>query len=69
MVLQLVMARGLIRALATSATSTSRVQLARDRVSDVRELLLGLLEVLSGGSGGVLVKPLGGLLNGIENLV
>ena len=50
---------------ATAAT----VQLAGNGVCDVRELLLLLLEVLSVGGTGVLLEPVGGLLNGLKDLV
>lgn len=51
--------------LATSATGTL-VHLGGNGVSDVGQLLLLLLKVLSGGVSAVLVEPLVGLLNSIE---
>lgn len=50
-----------------SCSSGSSVHLAGDWVSDVRELLLLLLELLGGGGSGVLLEPLGGLLDGVED--
>jgi len=49
MVLKLIVARGLI--LAVAASTRLAVELAGDGVGDVRQLLLLLLEVLSGGGG------------------
>jgi hypothetical protein len=53
--------------LSTSATS-ALVHLGGDRVSDVGKLLLLLLEVLSGSVSTVLIEPLVGLLDGVEDL-
>lgn len=50
-----------------SCSSCASVHLAGDRVSDVRELLLLLLKLLGGSGSGVLLEPLGGLLDGVEN--
>jgi hypothetical protein len=52
--------------LATRVTR-SLVHLGGDGVSDVGQLLLMLLEVLGGGVSAVLVEPLVGLLDSIEN--
>ena len=60
------MVQGLIIALA--ARCTTAVQLAGDRVRDVRQLLLLLLEVLGGGSSRVLFEPVSGLLDSVEDL-
>ncbi|PMB65055.1 NAD-specific glutamate dehydrogenase [Beauveria bassiana] len=49
------------------ARSAASVHLGSDGVSDVGELLLLLLKVLSGGIGAVLVKPLLSLLNGVDD--
>lgn len=43
------------------------VQLAGDRVSNVRQLLLLLLKVLGGGSGSVVLEPVVDLLDGVQN--
>ena len=48
---------------------TAAVQLAGNWVCDVRELLLLLLKVLRAGGTGVLLEPVGGLLDGLKNLV
>ena len=53
--------------LATGAASTL-VHLGGDGVSDVGQLLLLLLEVLSGGVSAVLLEPLVGLLDSVEDL-
>jgi hypothetical protein len=50
------------------SSSSSAVQFAGDGVSDVRELLLLLLEIFGGGCLGVLVEPFGGFLNGFKKL-
>lgn len=63
--LQLVMHAWLI--IITGTTSTL-VKLAGDWVSDIRKLLLLLSEVLSGGAVGVLLEPVGGLLDSLEKL-
>lgn len=44
------------------------IELAGNGVGDVGELLPLLLEVLGGGSGSVLLQPVGNLLDGVENL-
>ena len=50
-------------------TSTSRlVELASDGVGNVGQLLLLLLEVLGGRGGGVLLEPVSGLLDGLQEL-
>lgn len=67
MVLELIVGIGLIVTTITS-TASILVQLAGNRICHSRELLLLLLEVLGGGSGAVLVKPFGGLLNSVEDL-
>jgi hypothetical protein len=51
------------------ATRSALVHLGSDRVSDVGQLLLLLLEVLSGSLGTVDIEPLGSLLDGIQDLV
>lgn len=56
---------GVISLSVTAAT----VQLAGNWVCDVRELLLLLLKVLRAGGTGVLIEPVGGLLNGLKDLV
>ena len=44
------------------------VHLGRDGVGDVRQLLLLLLKVLGGGVRGVLLEPLRGFLDGLQDL-
>jgi len=44
------------------------VKLARDWVCDIGELLFLLFEIFRGGGGGVLVEPLGGFLDSVEEL-
>lgn len=63
---QLIVVHGLV-VCATWATSGA-VKLAGDGVSDVRQLLLLLLEVLSLRGGGVLLEPVVGLLDGVQDL-
>lgn len=63
--LELVVGGGLV--LATSATG-ALVHLGGDGVGDVGQLLLLLLEVLSVGGGAVLLKPIGRLLDSLEDL-
>jgi hypothetical protein len=53
--------------LGTRSSSTS-VELRRDGVGDVRQLLLLLLEVLCVGGGGVLFKPVGCFLDCVKDL-
>lgn len=53
--------------LATGATSTL-VHLGGDGVSDVGQLLLLLLEVLGSGLSAMLLEPLVGLLDSVEDL-
>lgn len=65
--LELIVVNGLI--IITARGATRAVKLAGDGVSDVGQLLLLLLEVLRGGSSSVLLKPLGSLLNGINDLM
>ena len=49
--------------------STARaVHLGSDGIGNVGQLLLLFLKVLSGSVRPILVKPLGGLLDGIQNL-
>lgn len=48
--------------------TSALVHLGGDGVGDVRQLLLLLLKVLSGGIGAVLLKPLGSLLDSVEDL-
>lgn len=50
-------------------TASALVHLGSNGVSDVGQLLLLLLEVLGVSLGAVLLKPLGGLLDGVENLL
>jgi len=52
----------------TTGLAGTLVQLAGDGICHGRELLLLLLEVLSGGSGAVLLEPLGGLLDSVQDL-
>lgn len=47
----------------------SGVQLARDGVGHIAQLLLLLLEILRARRGGVLVQPVGGFLDGFEELL
>lgn len=54
--------------LATRSTARA-VELAGDGVGHVRQLLLLLLKVLSGGSGGILLEPFSSLLDGINDLI
>lgn len=63
--LQLIVERA---ALALTRATGALVHLGGDGVSNVRKLLLLLLEVLSVGVGTVLLKPLVGLLDSIEDL-
>lgn len=69
--LQLVM-RWLVVTVVGHSTSAARaaaaVELARDGVGDVAELLLLLVEVLGVGGGTVGLEPLGGLFDGLEKL-
>lgn len=65
-ILQLVVA-GLV-IIVGHASSTAAVKLAGDGVGDVAELLLLLVKVLGGGRGGIIVEPVLGLLDGIEDL-
>ncbi len=51
-----------------TGTTSSLVKLAGDWVGDVGKLLLLLGEVLSGGAVGILLKPVGGLLDSLEKL-
>ena len=54
----------------TSTTgTTAAIELAGDRVGDVAELLLLLVEVLCGRTGAVLVEPVLGLLDSLEKLL
>jgi hypothetical protein len=57
----------LVILLGTRATGTL-VHLGGDGVGDVGQLLLLLLEVLSGGSASVLLEPVSGLLDSVKNL-
>lgn len=56
------------RLVLTTRVARTFVQLAGNRVCHSRELLLLLLEVLSAGGGAVLVEPLSGLLDGVQDL-
>lgn len=47
---------------------TSTVKLAGDRVGNAGQLLPLLLEVLGGGRGTILIKPVSDLLDSIQNL-
>jgi hypothetical protein len=58
-----------IVAIVWHSASTLAVHLRRYRVSDVRQLLLLLLEVFGCGVRAVLLKPVMGFLNGLEKLV
>lgn len=55
--------------LARASTRTRLVDLGRDGVRDARQLLLLLVVVLGGSRGAVLLEPLEGLLDGVEDLV
>jgi hypothetical protein len=52
----------------STGTSGTSIKFAGNGVGDVRQLLLLLLEVLAGGCGGILLKPVSGLLDSLENL-
>lgn len=52
----------------SAARAAAAVELARDGVGDVAELLLLLIEVLGVGGGTVGLEPFGGLLDGLEKL-
>lgn len=65
MVLKLVMVQRLV---ITGTASATGVELAGDGIGDVGQLLLLLLKVLGGGSGTVLIEPLGSLFNSVEKL-
>ena len=43
------------------------IKLAGNWIRNIGQLLLLLLELLGGGGSGVLLEPLGGLLNGVED--
>lgn len=62
--LQLIVEGRVLLLLATSAL----VHLGGDGVGDVGQLLLLLLKVLGGGVSAVLLEPLGGLLDSVEDL-
>lgn len=55
--------------LAGTLATSSLVHLGGDGVGDVGKLLLLLLKVLSGSLGSVLVEPLLGLLDSLEDLI
>lgn len=65
--LQFVMEITLVLSLALWSAAGA-VHLGSDGVGDIGQLLLLFLKVLSGSLGTVLVKPLGGLLDGIQDL-
>lgn len=60
------MAGGLV--VGSAGAAGALVHLGGDGVGNIGQLLLLLLEVLGGCSGAVLLKPGGGLLDGLENL-
>ena len=65
--LQLIVTRRLIVIVWHAARSTSTaIQLARDRIRDVRQLLLLLVEVLGRGRGGALIEPVLSFLDGFK---
>jgi hypothetical protein len=66
--LQLVVAGLVIVVGHASSTASAAVKLAGDGVGDVAELLLLLVKVLGGSLSGVVVEPVLGLLDSIENL-
>ena len=47
---------------------SSRVQLAGDWIRDIAQLLLLLLEIRGHGRGGVLLEPVGGFFDGLQEL-
>lgn len=61
--LQLIVAVVILLSCSTSAS----VHLAGDWVSDVGKLLLLLLKLFGSSGSGVLLKPLSGLLDGVED--
>lgn len=61
------MVNGLV--IVTTGTASGAVKLAGDGVGDVGQLLLLLLEVLGFGGGSVLLEPLVGLLDGVQDLL
>lgn len=63
-ILQLIVELGLL-----AITAGTLVHLGGDGVSDVGQLLLLLLKVLGVGLGAVLLKPLSGLLDSLEDLI
>jgi hypothetical protein len=68
MFLKLIVAGLVIVIRHASSTASAAVKLAGDGVCDVAELLLLLIKVLGGGLGGVVVEPVLGLLDSIEDL-
>lgn len=58
----------MVHGLVATATASRLVELASDGVGDVGQLLLLLLEVLSGRGGSVLLEPVSGLLDGLQKL-
>ena len=54
--------------LLSTSVALALVHLGRDGVGNVGELLLLLLKVLGGGLGAVLLEPLSGLLDSLEDL-
>lgn len=52
----------------TLTLRAATIQLAGNWVCDIRELLLLLLDVLACGGSGVGVEPVGGLLDGLQDL-
>lgn len=63
--LQLIVAGRLV----LTSARTRLVDLGGDGVCDARQLLLLLVVVLGGSRGAVLLEPLEGLLDGVEDLV
>jgi hypothetical protein len=57
------------RLVVTTSTTSRLVELAGDGIGNVGQLLLLLLEVLGGRSSSVLLKPVSGLLDGLQKLV
>ena len=57
----------MVQRLVILGRSTRAIQLAGDGVSHAGQLLLLLLEVLGGSSGGVVLEPVESLLDGVQD--
>jgi len=55
--------------LSAAWTTSASVELGGDGVGDVGQLLLLLFEIFGVGGGGVLFEPVGGFLDGFEDLL